>query len=83
MSDFDMTIKCDVCGEDLTGKGILYNVEHFAKCHKTTVVYKVPTDGEMRQMFLELGIPTMVYEFFKYAPPTEMEKIIFEKEREL
>lgn len=48
-------------------------------CNGEIVTCKTPTDGETRQMMIELGMPTMVFEFFKYAPLTEMERIIFQK----
>jgi hypothetical protein len=66
---------CEKCGEDLTGKGLIAWVDH--PCNTTTVEYKVPTDNEIREFFMELNMPKMAFEAFGYALPTEMEKKIY------
>lgn len=71
-----MDMICKKCGEDLTGKGLIAWIEH--SCNTTTVEYKVPTSNEMREFFMEIGMPKMVYEAMGYAVPTKMEKRIYE-----
>lgn len=70
---------CEKCGEDLTGKGLIAWVNH--ACNTTSFEYKVPTDNEVRIFFMEIGMPTLAFDSMGYAKPTEMERMIFEKER--
>ncbi len=69
-------VKCEYCGFDLTGIGILGYINHM-EIHTEPIVYKVPTDNEMREAFMEIGMPSMIYDAFKYAQPTKMEKKIY------
>lgn len=62
---------------DLTGRGLIANIEHL-NSHNEIAVYKVPTDNEVREIFMEIGMPRMMYDAFHLAQPTEMERKIFE-----
>lgn len=75
--DFSKPLLCETCGMDLTGRGLIANIDHM-QSHNAIAVYKVPTDNEMREAFMEMGMPQMMYKLFHYAQPTEMEKQIFE-----
>lgn len=77
MDIFSEPLLCEHCGLDLTGIGLIANINHM-NSHNEIAVYKVATDNEMREAFMELGMPKMMYDSFHYAQPTEMEKQIFE-----
>ena len=68
---------CKECGLDLTGRGLIANIDHL-QSHNKIHVYKVPTDNEMREAFMELGMPKMGFTSMGLAEPTEMERKIFE-----
>ena len=76
MDIFSKPLLCEHCGMDLTGRGLIANIDHMAS--HNVHVYEVPTDNQMREAFMELGMPKMMYDSFHYAQPTEMEKQIFE-----
>lgn len=62
---------------DLTGRGMIANIDHM-NSHNEIAVYKVPTDNELREIMMEMGMPKMAYKAFNLAKPTEMERKIFE-----
>lgn len=70
-----MTI-CKHCGEDLTGKGIIAWIDH--PC-SSVGYYSKPTDNETRTRMIEIGMSDFAFDFFGYALPTEMERLIFKK----
>lgn len=72
-------IICKNCGEDMTGKGLIYVMKHL-DTHMPAYEYKVPTDNEAREMFLAMGMPLSVFRAFGYAEPTPMERIIFKED---
>lgn len=70
-------MKCDKCGQEIDG--ILAWAEH--PCNVHTIEYREYTDVEIREFFMEIGMPEIGYEALGYAIPTETEKRIFEDNR--
>lgn len=65
---------CEKCGEDV--QGILAWANH--PCVGNVIEYKPMPDNEIRNWFMEIGMPNMGFEALGYAKPTEMERKIFE-----
>lgn len=70
-------VTCEHCGFDLTGIGILGYMQHM-EIHTEPIIYKPMTDNELREAFMELNMPRMVYDSFGYAHPTDTEKRIYQ-----
>ena len=66
------------CGEKLDGLVAISN--HNCVLNKPI---ESMSDGEIRQALIEIGVPNVGLEAMNYAVPTEMERIIFEEEREV
>ena len=75
--DFSKPLLCETCGMDLTGRGLIANIDHL-NSHNEIAVYKVPTDNEVREIFMEMGMPSIGFTKMNLAQPTEMERKIFE-----
>lgn len=67
---------CEKCGEELDG--LMAHVNHRCPC---APVLERMSEGEIRTAFIEMGMPTMGFEAMHFAPPTEMERQIFEEEK--
>lgn len=68
---------CPHCGEEVLG--LVAIASH--PC-TTQATLEPMGDNEIRNNFMEMGMPNMAFEALGMAPPTEMERAIFEKPME-
>lgn len=65
---------CNRCGV-VIDKGLMNFVNHEVEHH--SVVYKTPTDNEIRIAFMELGMPDEIFKSLDLDIPSSIERRIY------